>query len=148
MPIPLLDPSGLLPAGCFDCTLTEVRERFGTFQSSDRRIRLFTVLAELVLGMQRSGIFDAVILDGSFVTSKPVPNDLDLIAVLRADHDLERDLPISEYALVSPSHLRRRAGLDVLVAKRNSELYKKYVEFFGRVRDLPGAAKGLLQLPL
>jgi len=64
--------------------------------------------------MQRSGLFEAILIDGSFVTSKAVPNDIDLVAVLPADHDFERELSVSEYSLVSRPLLRKRFGFDVV----------------------------------
>jgi hypothetical protein len=148
MPIPALTEHGFLPAGIFDCTLPEIKARFGTFHGSEQRPRLFARLEELLTAMRLSGLFEAVIVDGSFVTSKVVPNDIDLIAVLRPGHDFERDLPMSEYALVSRALLRRRFGFDVVIAERDSALYKAYVEFFGLVREVPDARKGLLRLRL
>jgi len=148
MPIPAFNADGLLPTGIFDCTLAEMRACFGAFQGSDQRIRLFARLEQLVSAMQRSGLFEVLLVDGSFVTAKPAPNDVDLLAVLRPGHDFERDLPMSEYALVSRALLRRRTGFDVIIAERDSQLYRTYVEFFSRVREVPGAAKGLLRLPL
>ena len=132
----------------FESTLAEVRACFGTFQGSDQRSRLFTRLADLVSAMQRCGLFETLLLDGSFVTAKPAPNDIDLVAVLRPGHDFERDLPMSEYALVSRSMLRRRFGFDVIVAERDSHLYKSYIEFFSRVRENPDLRKRLLCLSL
>lgn len=148
MPIPALNTDGFLPAGVFDCTLPELRERFGRFQISDQRTRLFARLEELVAAMQRSGLFEALLVDGSFVTAKPAPNDIDLVAVLRPGHDFERDLPMSEYALVSRAMLRRQFGFDVVIAERTSQLYSTYVEFFSRVRENPDVRKGLLRLSL
>ena len=87
-------------------------------------------------------------LDGSFVTTKTSPNDIDLIAVLAAGHNFERELTAFEYNLVSRSFLRRRFGLDVVLARRDSPLYDSYVEFFGRVREAPHRRKGLLRLRL
>ena len=148
MPIPSLNAEGFLPVGVFDCTLEEVRARFGSFQGSDQRPRLFGRLAELFLAMQRSGLFEALLLDGSFVTAKLAPNDIDLVAVLLSGHDFERDLAMSEYALVSRSMLRRRFGFDVVISEPDSHLYKTYVEFFSRVRENPDARKGMLRLRL
>lgn len=148
MLIPALNTDGFLPAGVFDCTLAELRERFGRFQVSDQRTRLFARLEELVGAMQRSGLFEALLVDGSFVTAKPTPNDIDLVAVLRPGHDFERDLPMSEYALVSRAMLRRQFGFDVVIAERASQLYSTYVEFFSRVRENPDMRKGLLRLSL
>jgi hypothetical protein len=148
MPIPALNPEGVLPAGVFDCTLLEVRARFGTFSGSDRRVWLFGRLDELALAMRSSGLFEALIIDGSFVTAKAAPNDIDLIAVLRRGHNFERELSIPEYWLVSRALLRRRFGFDAFVAESGSTLYKKYVEFFSRVRGAPGPRKGLLRVGL
>ncbi len=148
MPVPALNADGLLPPGIFDCDLPEVRMRFGSFQGSDHRPRLFTRLEELVFVMRGSGLFESLLMDGSFVTAKPAPNDIDLVAVLWLGHDFERDLPMSEYALVSRVLLRRRTGFDVIIAEQDSQLYRTYVGFFSRVRELPGVAKGLLRLPL
>jgi len=148
MSIPVLNANGFLPAGIFECTLPEMRQRFGGFQKSDQRLRLFARLEELFQAMQRSGLFESLLVDGSFVTAKPVPNDIDLVAVLKRGHDFERDLPMSEYALVSRNLLRRRFGFDVMVAESASPLYKTYVEFFSRVREMPDATKGLLRVNL
>lgn len=52
MPIPALNRDGVLPEGVFDCTLEEVRERFGAFSGSDCRVRLFARLEELALAMR------------------------------------------------------------------------------------------------
>ena len=44
-------------------------------------------------GMKQSARFEAILVDGSFVTGKLAPNDVDILAVLRPGHDFERDLP-------------------------------------------------------
>jgi hypothetical protein len=147
-PIPQLDANGFLPSGIFDCTLTQVRERFGGFQGSEQRPRLFARLQDFMAATVQSGLFEAIILDGSFVTAKATPNDIDLIAVLAPDHDFERDLTMSEYALISRPLIRRRFGFDVALARRDSQLYDSYVEFFSRVRETPHLRKGLLRLRL
>lgn len=148
MPIPALTTEGLLPAGIHDCSLDEIRKCFGAFRGSDRRPRLFDRLAELVDAFRQSRLFDCLLVDGSFVTRSETPNDVDLIAVLRPGHDFERDLPMSEYALVSRTLLRRRSGFDVMVAELGSPLYETYVEYFSQVRKAPELRKGLLRLRL
>ena len=148
MPIPELNSEGLLPSGLFDCEMPEVGLRFGVFSGSDRRPKLFARLDELVRAMRLSGLFEELIIDGSFVTSKDQPNDIDLIAILRAGHNFERDLPVSEYALASRALLRRRFGFDVIVVERDSALHRTYLEFFSRLREAPELRKGLLRVRL
>ena len=116
MPIPPLDPNGFLPIGIHDSTLDEIRHQFGAFSGSDRRVNLFSRLVQLVNELRRSGRFFAVIIDGSFVTAKTVPEDIDLIVVLHREHDWKADLSVSDYALVSRPTLRRRFGFDVFLA--------------------------------
>ncbi|HUP89195.1 MAG TPA: hypothetical protein VM100_07595 [Longimicrobiales bacterium] len=146
MPIPPFNGQGLLPAEIHDATLDEIRERFGRFQESDRRMKLFARLSDFIQAARTSGLFEELLIDGSFVTVAPTPNDIDIIAVLKPGHDFERDLPMSEYSLVSRSLLARRFGFDVIVAEQASDVYKSAVEFFSRVRSAPEMKKGLLRL--
>jgi hypothetical protein len=146
--IPPLNADGFLPVGIFECTLSEIRARFGAFKGSDQRPRLFARLEDFTATMQGSGLFESLLEDGSFVTAKVIPNDIDLVATLRPGHDFERDLPMSEYILLSRTLLRRRFGFDVIVAERDSSLYTTYIEFFSHVRERPDARKGLLKILL
>ncbi len=148
MPIPELSPDGFLPAGVFDCTLDEIRQKFGSFRGTDRRPKLFARFEEFVTAIRRSNLFEAILIDGSFVTEKAAPNDIDLIAVLHPGHDFERDFSMFEYALLSRHLLRQRFGFDVVLVERDSALYDKVVKFFERVRELTDLRKGLLRLPI
>lgn len=76
MPIPLLNKNGFLPEGLHDATLEELRVQFGAFQESDRRTKLFAKLTELIQAMTASNLFEELLIDGSFVTGKSVPNDI------------------------------------------------------------------------
>jgi hypothetical protein len=148
MPIPELSPGGFLPAGVFDCTIDEIRQKFGRFQGTDRRPKLFSRFEEFLTAIRRSNLFEAILIDGSFVTEKAAPNDIDLIAVLHRSHDFERGFSMFEYALLSRHLMRQRFGFDVLVVERDSVLYDKAVDFFARVRESTDLRKGLLRLPI
>jgi hypothetical protein len=148
MPIPPLNSNGLLPVGLHEATLYDLRRQFGVFQETDRRIQLFGRLDELVGALQRSKLFVALIIDGSFVTAKPQPEDIDLIVVLHRDHDWTADLGASDYALVSRAALRRKFDFDVLLAAEGGADYERYIEFFGRLRDDASARKGVVRINL
>jgi len=117
MPIPSYTAEGMLPEGVYDCTLDEIRERFGSFQRTDARCRLFERLESFIKGVRAGGLVVAVIVDGSFVTDKEVPSDVDVIIVLRADHDFGATLRPMEYNVVSSSQVRRVFRVDALVAR-------------------------------
>jgi hypothetical protein len=75
MSIPAFSPHGLLPAGIHDATLDEVQEAFGA--KNPRRAELFEKLTKFVDTAKRFGVFTALYVDGSFVTDKELPGDID-----------------------------------------------------------------------
>src|SRR3954469_17649731 len=101
MPIPDLDEHGFLSVGVYDCELHEIRARFGIFQGSSRRPDLFTRLVAFVAEAKASEVVEAIVVDGSFITSKDLPNDIDLLVVVASDHDFSLDLAPREYSILS-----------------------------------------------
>ena len=148
MPIPQFTDSGVLPEGIHICTLAELRELFGNFQTSDRRPRLYQKLEAFVLEARASGIIKALVIDGSFVTREPFPNDIDMVAVLRAHHDFRRELLPQEYNVVDRTRVYRTYGLDLFVVEDNSVEYRAVIRFFQRIRLQPTVAKGILRIEL
>lgn len=148
MPIPAFTPHGLLPEGIHDCTVAELRERFGQFQRTDSRSRLFERLEVFLREAQATGLVVAVIVDGSFVTDRDAPNDIDLIVVLHADHDLQAVLRPFEYNVVSRRQIRRMHRLDPLIGQEGEKELAEHIEFFGRVRGNSTQRKGMLRIKL
>ena len=148
MPIPSLEPAGLLPPGIYDCTLEEIEMRFAIFQSSDRRPQLWEKFQAFCREAKASGVIEALLLDGSFVTAKPAPNDIDLVVVVSAAHDFAVDLPPNQYNILAQQRVRRRFGLDIVVAKNGTDNLAQAVAFFMQVRQQPGMKKGLLRVTL
>src|SRR5437899_4838139 len=107
MPIPALNANGLLPPGLHLCTLKEIRQVFGCFQGSERRPRLFERLQAFAVEAKTTGIVRALIVNGSFATGKPQPNDIDLGIVLLTGHDFRADLGVSAYNIVDRTRVRR-----------------------------------------
>jgi len=147
--IPPFNAQGLPPDGIHNCTMDEVAERFGGFQSSERRTRLWTRFTEFIGEVKGCGLVEAAIVDGSFVTAEPAPNDIDLVLVVSANHDFEADFQPSEYNVLSKRRVNRRFGFDLLVARADSEEYRRYVGFFQQVRLEPGRKKrGILRIQI
>lgn len=148
MPTPLPNADGLLPPGVHSCNWEEIKRRYGAFRLSDRRPRLFNKLADLLVRLRASQLFVAVVVDGSFATEQAEPNDIDLVLVLRRDHDWQREPSPDDYRLLDRSSLRRHFGFDAFMATDGSPAYQGMVEFFSRVRDNPEARKGMLRVEL
>ena len=72
--IPDLTADGLLPKGVHPATLEEVIERFG---GNEQRRKLLKGLTEALILLRSAGC-RRVFINGSFVTSKQRPNDIDV----------------------------------------------------------------------
>jgi len=146
MRIPKLDQNGLLPVGTHDCSFEELRERFAGLQSTRRRRDLAEALRRYLEEVRATGLAVAVIVDGSFVTDKEDPGDVDLILVVRRGRDISAILRPFEYNVVSKGRVRKRYEFDLLVAGEDEDELLAYAEFFQKVRDHPELRKGLLRV--
>lgn len=125
---------GVLPEGVHLCTLEEVRAAFGQFHRSDRRPQLTERLTRYIQDARNSGVVSAIVLDGSFVTGKEEPGDIDLIVAIRPDLDLTAEMRPLEYNIQSKARVRKLYGFDVLPAVDGSETYQRFLDFFSRVK--------------
>jgi hypothetical protein len=88
----------LLLPGVHDVTMDTVKEQFGRFQKSERRMTLFAKLTEYVDAVKKAACGQSVIIDGSFVMACiDEPDDIDLVLVLPPDWDMQADLKPYQY---------------------------------------------------
>jgi hypothetical protein len=128
--------------------MDEVKERFGQFRISDRRFRLYRQLKEYVTQARSTDEVRAVVIDGSFVTEKAEPGDIDIIVVISRDLLSRPGLSPHVYNVISKRQVKKRFELDLFVALDDSEELLRQVDFFSQVRGRPGARKGLLRVDL
>jgi hypothetical protein len=112
--LPEFDEHGNLPPGIHRATLAEIADRFG-YGSEVRREQMDSLrwLVELAV---RAGI-QRVLVDGSFVTRKKKPNDVDCVLLIgpqypkdvNARQDLREGLPFVHIQIVD------QAGFDEFV---------------------------------
>ena len=82
--IPRFQSTGMLPPGIYAATWREVESRFGF---TPKRRRLLAGLQQALMLLKRAGC-RRVYLDGSFVTTKPNPGDIDVCwAIAGVDPD-------------------------------------------------------------
>lgn len=153
MPIPPLLPTGLLPVGLHEATLEEVAAKFGS--SNQQRRTLQQGLEHVAAAARATGMFVDLVVDGSYVTDKEAPGDID--AVLRTQNEywsvvvpLERD-PVNSW-LAEPDEAKRRHGVYVLIEDAGGIM----VEFYASLKPeealerglAPGVQRGLVRVPL
>jgi hypothetical protein len=149
---PLQD--GVLPEGIYECTIEEVASFFGKFQRTDKRQKLTQNLRRYIEDARRSEIATAVIVNGSYVTAKDEPDDIDVILALRSDFDVSQELRPFEHNIQSYRSVRRLYGFDVFSARDGSLAYQEYVDLFHKVNlGDPGlqtdqVRKGVLRINL
>ncbi len=143
--IPPFDERGFLPPGEYVCAWTECVERFG---NHPQRQRLLTGLRE-VLDILRAAGCRTVYLDGSFVTDKPRPNDVDAAySTTGLDWEqLQRAAPELLDFRDGRAAQKRRYGGEFFPAEWAADLAgEPFLSFFQHDRD--GRPKGVVVLHL
>ena len=143
MTLPVFNVAGLLPPGIHDANLTEVTERFG---GSLTRRQLLQGLGQYLSELNRWKLAQAVLIDGSFVTDEPEPNDIDVVLVLSDGYDLSQCVSPFEYNLRSRRRVQRAYGLDLFVVMPESLEFERFVDCFSQVRNKPQQTKGLVRV--
>jgi len=115
--LPELNSDGNLPEGIHQATEEEVLLRFAT--PSARRQWLGERLQGLLALVKSTGQLSRVFLWGSFVTSKEVPNDLDVLLVMAADFTLEAS---PAYCRVVFDHVQARLSFHADVFWTNASI--------------------------
>lgn len=148
--IPPLE-DGVLPEGIFDCTFEEIDQRFGGFQRSDQRIKLTIKLKAYLEEVRSSGLADTVIVDGSFVTAKEEPDDVDLLVALKPGLVWASLRPF-EYNAISKRMVKQAYRFDVFAHPEDSPQYREVLAFFHDIRPDAGYTtklrKGVLRVRL
>ena len=83
MAIPAFGNNGDLPIGVHPATLEAVVERFG--HGTPQREDVTSTLVRVYGIALRTGKLKRFVLFGSYVTTKPAPNDIDIILIMRDD---------------------------------------------------------------
>ena len=86
--IPKFDKSGNLPKGIHKATLKETKEIFGI--SSARRKWLIRNLEKIIELAKSTGGLERIIIWGSFVSNKELPQDIDLLLIMKEDFVVDK----------------------------------------------------------
>ena len=141
--IPDFRQDGYLPEGMFLVSEAEVTFRFGTSNRKRRRlilrVRRWIELAREVGALK-------LFIDGSFITAKPEPNDVDAVVLLPPD--FENQIAVdSDAATEFEEMLLTRRPEEIFAAEDETD-WNEWVEFFSRTREADGRRKGLVEIEL
>lgn len=85
-------------------------------------------------------------IDGSFVTAKTVPNDVDAVILLPSDFE-NQSVTSSNAAIELEEMLLTRRPEEIFAAEDESD-WNEWFEFFSRTRETDGRRKGLVEIEL
>jgi hypothetical protein len=141
--IPDFRDDGYLPDGLHMATEADVTFRFGS--STPRRRRLILRLRRW-LELSRLTGARRFLVDGSFVTAKEEPNDIDAVVLLADDFELQISQGLDAALELEEMLLTRRP--EEIFAAEDVRDWNDWVEFFGRTRESDGRRKGLVEIEL
>ena len=129
--IPEFDEHGHLPAGVHDCTLSEIGPRFGW---NDRRENLVDGLVKCVQNEIRPRFQEPVIVDGSFVTDKLEPGDVDIVLDLQ-DAPIDVILRGVDFGQTNKERIDSKYGVDFWVQIPGvTQDFSKFFQYLGDKR--------------
>ena len=141
--IPNFRDDGDLPVGVHLAIEAEVTFRFGV--PSPRRRRLVLRFRRWV-ELSRLTRASRFLVDGSFVTAKPEPHDIDAVVLLANDFEQQISRGLEPALELEQMLLSRRP--EEIFAAEDSRDWDEWVEFFSRTRELDGRRKGLVEVQL
>ena len=107
---------------------------------------MFVGLSRFVGIWNRSGFLDEIYVDGSFVTNKPEPGDVDIILVPNPDAMFSQEfVPLIQSHSIDREYTRREFGCEAFMVAGPADL-EGWLEFFRH--DRVGRLRGLLRVEL
>ncbi len=141
--IPKFRADGYLPEGLHPASEAEVSFRFCS--SSRRRRRLVFRVRRWVELARRIGC-PRLLIDGSFVTDKAEPGDIDAVIFLPPNFQQQIEKG-SEAAIELEEMILTRRPEEIFAAEDEDD-WNDWVEFFSRTREADGRRKGLVEVKL
>ncbi len=89
-----------------------------------------------------------MIVNGSFVTSKNNPSDIDIVLITKGNYPPLRPITPEEYEVISPRIAQEQFELHLFVRINANPNSNDMITFFSGVREDPKTRKGLLRISI
>jgi len=141
--IPAFRTDGYLPEGLYSASEADATFRFGS--DTPRRTRLVLRLRRWLFLAREIGA-RRILIDGSFVTAKPEPDDIDAVILLPVNFAAQVEQGFESAIELEQMLLTRRP--EELFAAEDELDWNDWFEFFSRTRESDGRRKGLVEIQL
>ena len=141
--IPPFRDDGYLPEGIHRCTWAEATRRFG--MQSRRRQRLIVRLRRWI-NLGRAVGAARLLVDGSFVTAKLEPDDIDAVMLVPSSFSAQVEQGVEAALELEEMFLTRQP--EELFPAENEAVWQGWCEFFSRTREPDKRRKGLVEIAI
>lgn len=141
--IPPFRSDGYLPVGVHVCSEAEVLFRFGT---SNRRRRRLAIRLRRWIELGRQVEARRLLVDGSFVTAKEEPGDIDSVMLL--PQDFYRRVMREDVAATELEQMFLTRQPEELFAAEDEIDWDEWIAFFSQTREPDKRRKGLVEVRL
>ena len=138
--LPQFDQRGLLPPGVYGCTLAQARV---IFAYNIRRELLFNALMRTLQLMRQANLTGDVLIDGSFVTDKAHPDDVDVILDVRQQSQNAQGLALLFYINRTDELSKMGVNWFANLTRESGTSKHNFNEFFNSVGAKTAATKQL-----
>lgn len=144
MCLPEFTPDGILPRGIHKANLDQIRERFCSYGDIERRESLFKSLLNYIQDVQKHKVQFYICIDGSYVTKKDSPGDLDVLIL----YDFEYYNKNWGELISDKTAPLKYKGLQILSEFIDSYGEDDLLDFAQDVKDTPNLRKGIVKVIL
>jgi hypothetical protein len=142
--LPEFNEAGDLPAGIHPASLAEVMVRFG--HGTNQRAAVTARLRRIYDLAVATGALDRLVVFGSYVSDIPVPNDVDVILVMREEFNPD-SCPVESLVLFEHGRAGAELGASIFWVRPGmllGEPLEQFLAHWQRKRD--GTLRGLVEI--
>lgn len=143
MPIPEFRTDGWLPVGHHIATWEEVDKLFGG-NAGSRRANLTRKLLDLCNALRSLNITGKLVLDGSYISSKPEPGDFDVLLIGPPDIQARKDIESELAHLLDAERAEKEGGYTLYYASSQSPMLPLLYTLFDFSKE--NVPKGVLEV--
>jgi len=144
MSIPQFDSNGVLPLGIYETKIDEIKEYFCSFGNKELRQNLFNTFEKYLNELKKHNTEYEIYVDGSFVTNKHEPGDIDILLFFNVEYNNKEWL-----TLINEDYINiKYKGVQVLTAFLNSDSKDLTLDFAHDCENISGVRKGLVRVIL
>ena len=150
--IPPFNEHGFLPPGRFECSIAEIKTRFVT---NDHRKRIWSGLESFIDVLKAEGMPSEcpIFFDGSFVTSKHIPSDIDVVFDATCISEGSARIRVHRFFNAKHKTIKETLLVDAYPALPNEDdfrLYFQQVKLDTCINERlpPGTQKGILMVTI